>query len=91
LEFNRIINRRHLISRELPKIIERLVFDRKNYIIVVYGACMYLTPISINDAKLLIKEITAAISKMSEDCFSVVQMVITIINTKRHFFLFLIT
>jgi hypothetical protein len=52
---------------------------------------MYLTPISIKDAKLLIKEITEAISKMSEDCFSVVQMVITIINMKRHFFLFLIT
>jgi Rad51 len=62
----------HLVIDELPKIIERLSFDRKDYIIVIYGLLhLFVSDPHIDraDAKELIKEIASSIRKLSEDRF----------------------
>lgn len=65
----------HLVNDELPKIIERLSTDRKNYVIVIYGLLhMFASDPHIDkaDAKQLIKEIAASIRKISENRFVVI-------------------
>jgi DNA-directed RNA polymerase subunit RPC12/RpoP len=65
----------HLVNDELPKIIERLSTDRKNYVIVIYGLLHLFESdphIDKSDAKQLVKEIAASIRKISEERFVVV-------------------
>jgi hypothetical protein len=65
----------HLVIDGLKKIIDRLSFDRKNYIIVIYGLLhLFVSDPHIDnaDAKQLIKEVATSISKISEERFVVV-------------------
>ena len=64
-----------LISYDLPKIIKQLSSDRKNNAIVIYGLLhLFVSDPHVDkaDAKQLIKEIAASISKISEDRFVVI-------------------
>jgi DNA-directed RNA polymerase subunit RPC12/RpoP len=65
----------HLVIYELPKIIERLSHDRKNYLIVVYGLLHLFESdphLDKQDAKWLLKEIGASIRNLSDDRFVLV-------------------
>jgi hypothetical protein len=65
----------HIISYELPRIIERLSSDRKNNLIVVYGLLHLFVSdphIDKGDAHHLIEEIARSFRRLSKDRFVVV-------------------
>jgi DNA-directed RNA polymerase subunit RPC12/RpoP len=64
-----------LIGHELPTIIKQISSERKNYVIVVYDILhLFVSDPHIDkmDAKLLLREISSSIKKLSEESFVIV-------------------